>query len=326
MTARKSEIQFRPLPLLSNGHLQTILGFVWKGTPFREPTTQRFVDLPDGDQLVLHDSVPPGWQPDDPIALLIHGMGGSAASGYVQRLAGLLYPRGIRIARIDLRGTGAGFGLARHFYHGGRSEDVGASLREMHRWSPESPLWLIGFSLGGNLALKMAGKSAEDPLPNLERVAAIAPPIDLVRCSELISIPRNRMYDRFFANQLASLARMRAQYYPDPPVPVFPRNLTIRQFDDLFTAPRCGFADALDYYRQASSLPYIGQIAQPTLIVTARDDPFIAVGPFETLNAPTNVQVEIQEHGGHLGFLGRDGSGGVRWAERRIVAWLFEEK
>jgi predicted alpha/beta-fold hydrolase len=311
--------------LLSNRHLQTILGFLWKGPPFREATTLRRLRLPDGDQLVLHDSVPPLWRSGDPIALLIHGMGGSAASGYVQRLARLLYPRGIRIVRIDLRGTGAGFGLARHFYHGGRSDDIHWALEELNRWSPESPLWVVGFSLGGNLALKFAGESAGEVVARLERVAAIAPPIDIVRCSELISSPRNRAYDRFFANQLASLARIRAQYYPDPPVPEFPRNLTIRQFDDLFTAPRCGFADALDYYRRASSLPFIARIRVPTLILTARDDPFVAVAPFENLAAPPHIHIEIQDHGGHLGFLGRDGNGGIRWAEQRIVSWLLQK-
>jgi predicted alpha/beta-fold hydrolase len=284
----------------------------------------RFVQFHDGDRLVLHDSVPAAWRPGDPMALLIHGMGGSSLSGYVQRAAGLLYSHGIRIIRIDLRGTGAGFGLARQFYHGGRSEDIRASLSEMHTWSPASPLWLIGFSLGGNLALKLAGEAADEPVPGLSRVAAVAPPIDVVRCSELISAPRNRIYDRFFANQLAHLARLRAQYYPDPPLPAFPRKLTIRQFDDLFTAPRCGFADALDYYQRASSLSLIGRIQAPALILTARDDPFIAVEPFESLNPPPHVEVEIQDHGGHLGFLGHDGNGGIRWAERRIVAWLLD--
>src|SRR5262249_20453740 len=155
------------------------------------------------------------------------------------------------------------------------------------------------------------------------KLVAVSPPIDLVRCSQLISQRHNRFYDRFFARQLIRLARQRQQFYPDPPLPEFPRRASIRQFDDLFTAPRCGFADAMDYYHRSSSFPLIPRIAYPTLIVTARDDPFVAVAPFEELCAPSTARVEIHEHGGHLGFLGYDGDGGVRWVERHIVHWLL---
>jgi predicted alpha/beta-fold hydrolase len=315
--------RFRPLPLLRNPHLQTVFGFLWRGPRFHHPTRQVQVNLPDGDRLVLHDSVPDDWADGRPAALLIHGMGGNSNSAYVQRVGARLYGRGARVVRIDLRGTGAGFGLAETFYHGGRSEDIRAALGAMHEWAPQSPLLLAGFSLGGNIALKLAGEAADEPVRNLKRVVAVAPPIDVVRCSELISQQHNRFYDRFFARQLVRLARLRQTRYPDPPLPDFPRRLSIREFDNLFTAPHCGFADALDYYRRSSSLPYIARIEVPTLIVTARDDPFIAVGPFEELRPPAHVEIEIHDHGGHLGFLGDDGEGGVRWLERRVVEWLL---
>lgn len=315
--------EFRPLPFLANPHFQTILGFLWKSRRFSAPTQIRYVRLPDGDELALHDSVPPGWTASDPIALIIHGMGGDHRSSYLARLAGLLYPKNVRVVRIDLRGAGAGFGRAVHFYHAGRSEDVLAALQAVHDWSPTSPLWLIGFSLGGNVALKAAGESAEMLAPFLARLVAVAPPIDLLRCSQLISLPKNRVYDRFFANHLAGLARVRQQRYPDPPLPVFPKRLSIKQFDDLFTAPRCGFADACDYYRRASSLPFIERITAPTLILAARDDPFVAVEMFDELKTPEHIRVEIQAHGGHLGFLGYNG-GSFRWLERRLARWLTE--
>jgi predicted alpha/beta-fold hydrolase len=92
-------------------------------------------------------------------------------------------------------------------------------------------------------------------------------------------------------------------------------------FDEHYTAPRGGFAGAADYYRRASSYPLVGRVPVPTLILTARDDPFIAVEPFENLRVPSHVEVRIVRGGGHLGFLGWDGAGGVRWAERRIVQW-----
>src|SRR5262249_52500211 len=197
------------------------------------------------------------------------------------------------------------------------------ALLDLHRDSPESPLFLFGFSLGGNMALKLAGEDAGDPVPMLTRVAAVAPPIDILRCSEMMSRPNCRYYDRFFARALIKLAKDRRRHYPDDPLPTFPTNPTLRQFDDLFTAPRCGFDDALDYYRKASALPVIPQIRVPTLMITARDDPFVAVAPFEGLEAPPHVRVEIHERGGHLGFLGFDGNGGIRWAERRVVEWML---
>src|SRR5262249_5576680 len=103
----------------------------------------------------------------------------------------------------------------------------------------------------------------------------------------------------------------------------FPKPLTLRLFDELYTAPRSGFAGALDYYRRASSLPFIPRIGVPALIMTARDDPFVAVEPFETLTGLPNVAVRIVERGGHLGFVGWDGAGGIRWAERRVVEWVM---
>ena len=324
MALRKLPRSFRPLPLLRNPHLQTIVGFLLKGRSFRFPSRLDFLRMPDGDDIAIHDSLPASWQDGRPIALVIHGLGGDHQSGYVQRAAASLIARGVRVARINLRGTGAGLGRAEKFYHGGRTEDIREAMAELNRWGPTSPLWLIGFSLGGNLALKLAGEAATEPVPGLARVAAVAPPIDILRCSQRISLPANRVYDRFFARQLVRLAKMRQRYYPDPPLPKFPINLTIKQFDDLFTAPRCGFEDANDYYRRASSYPLIPHIQTPTLIVTSRDDPFVAVEPFLELRAPEHVRVEIHDRGGHLGFLGFDGQGGVRWVERRVIDWLCE--
>jgi predicted alpha/beta-fold hydrolase len=317
------ELEFRPLPLLSNPHVQTLLGHWLPGPNCPPPDRQRIVWLPDGDGLVLHDNVPPGWRPGDPIALLIHGLSGSHASRQVRRLAGLLLPRRARSVRLDLRGTGRGLPLARRFYHAGRSDDVRAALEEVHRWAPTSPLLLLGVSLGGNLALKLAGEAADRPVPNLARVAALAPPIDLARCAALLAQPRNRLYENNFVRDLVLEARRRQRYFPDLPPLRFPRRMTMRLFDELYTAPRCGFADALDYYRRASSAPLIERIAVPTLVLTSRDDPFIAVEPFEQLRAPAHVRVRILPHGGHVGFLGWDGAGGIRWAERRLVDWAL---
>src|SRR5437879_5184834 len=284
---------FEPLPFLANAHLQTVIGNMLTAPPFVLPSRERHVKLPDADHLPLHDRVPATWRPGGRIALLVHGLGGSHRSPYIGRLAELLLPAGFRVVRMDLRGAGRGLALARRSYHGGCSDDVRAAATEVCRWSPTSPLVLLGVSLGGNVVLKLAGETTDHPLPNLERVAALAPPIDLLRCAALIAEPRNRLYEINFLRDLTGQLQRRRHFFPDLPVLRLPKQLTLRLFDDHYTAPQHGFADAVDYYRRASSLPLIPQITVPTLMLTARDDPFIAVDSFEDLRAPDHINVYI---------------------------------
>jgi predicted alpha/beta-fold hydrolase len=319
------DVLFRPLPLLGNPHVQTLLGTLLP-TPAGPPARERRVRLPDGDQLVLHDSAAPTWRPGGRMALLIHGLGGSHRSGSIRRVAARLAARGFRVGRLDLRGAGRGAGLARRSYHGGCSADVRAAAEAMHRWSPNSPLALVGLSLGGNIVLKLAGEAAELPVPGLECVAALAPPVDLIACAALLAAPGNRFYERFFVRGLLAQVRRQRHFFPDLPMPRFPPRPTLRVFDDLYTAPCGGFADALDYYRRASALPLLGRIAVPTFILAARDDPFIAAGPLESLPPLAGRQVLVVPRGGHLGFLGWDGAGGFRWAERQVVEWLWARR
>jgi predicted alpha/beta-fold hydrolase len=314
---------FRPLPLLGNPHVQTVLGALLPGSHCPRPRRRHVIQLPDGDALVLHENVPRAWKPGEPAALLLHGLTGSHASPHIRRLAGRFFAEGVRVFRMDMRGAGHGLPLARGSYHSGRSEDVRTALAELARLVPGSPLLLLGVSLGGNVALKLAGELPIHPVPGLVRVAAIAPPIDLVRCSELILLPRNRLYERRFTRDLLRDALLRRQHFPDLPPLRLPEPLNVVLFDEHYTAPRNGFAGADDYYRRASSFPLIPNIPVPTLILTARDDPFIAVEPFEQLRLPYHVELHVLPHGGHVGFIGCDGAGGVRWAERRLVRWLI---
>jgi predicted alpha/beta-fold hydrolase len=313
---------FRPLPLLGNPHVQTILGALLPGRDCPGPQRRHVVGLSDGDALLLHENTPRTWRPGQAVALLVHGLTGSHASVHIRRLAALLLDRGVRIFRIDLRGAGAGLPLARYSYHAGRSEDLRAALAFLHTLAPGSPLLLGGVSLGAALSLKLAGELPEHPVPGLARVAALNPPLDLERCVQMLEMPRNRIYESRFVRGLVDEALRRRRCFPDLPEVRFPRRLTVRQFDDLYTAPRGGFVDALDYYRRAAAFSLIPRIPVPALILTARDDPFIAVEPFEQLRTPGHVQVHIAPRGGHVGFLGWDSSGGIRWAERTVADWL----
>lgn len=313
---------FTPPFWLRNRHFQTILGHLWRGPRFRHPTIKHKVAVSDGDQLVLHDATPESWHLGDPIAVLVHGLGGCHDSGHLRRFAHLLTPRGTRTVRVDLRGTGEGLPLARKAYHAGNTEDIRTVLETVHSWSPASPLWLLGVSLGGNMVLKLAGESAHFPVPGLARVVALGPPIDMVQCSILMSQRSNWMYNRHFARSLIEQVERRQQFFPDLPRVRFPRRATLRVFDEMYTAPRNQFDSADHYYHVASAAPLVPSIPVPTLIVTARDDPFIAVEPFEALQLPDHIERVILEHGGHLGFLGRDDFGGMRWVEARVIRWL----
>ena len=321
--AAPDSFDFRPLPLLRNPHAQTLLGHFLSGRLPALPSRESVVHLSDGDAVVLHDTSPPQWRPGAPVVVLVHGLTGSAASPMMIRLAGVFQKSDLRTVRMDLRGAGKALPISRLTYHGGCSDDVRAALEEIHRQAPGSPLTLVGLSLGGNMVLKLAGEAADRPVPGLARVAALAPPIDLELCAARVGHPRNRFYETFFLRELIADARARQRFFPDLPPLSFPRRMTVRRFDDLYTAPRCGFADAVDYYRRSSSHRLIGRIQVPTLVLTARDDPLIAVEPFEQLRAPTHVSIRVLRHGGHLGFLGWDGAGGVRWVERRVAEWVL---
>jgi predicted alpha/beta-fold hydrolase len=313
---------FRPLPLLGNPHMQTVLGNLLPGPRLHFTSRIHAIPLTDGDRLAIHDTVPARWRPADPVAILVHGLGGSHRSGYMVRLTNALAARGERVVRVDLRGAGAGAGWARRLYNGGCSADVRAALLEVHRWTPASPLWLVGMSLGGNVVLKLAGEAAENPLPRVDRVAAVAPPIDLEASSYLIASRRNRLYENYYVRNLIRQVARHQRAFADLPRVRFPRGTTLRLFDDLYTAPRGGFADALDYYRRASALPLLHRIEVATLVLTARDDPFVPIEPWERFRKPPSMEVRVAPGGGHLGFLGWDGAGGIRWAERRVVDWL----
>lgn len=313
---------FRPLPLLGNPHLQTIVGNLLGASPRGMSTHEIHLLLPDGDWLVLHDNRSSFWQTGAPIAVLIHGLGGSALSGYMVRVARLLVGRGWRVVRMDQRGAGAGWNLARRTYHAGSSGDVRQVLSWLHHDSPGSPLHLVGFSLGGNIVLKLAGEATLLPVLGLRSVAALSAPIDLERCAELLARPSNRFYDRYFTRMLKAQVSRRLQHVPGLPAVPLENIRTLRQFDEVVVAPAGGFQDALDYYRRCSSFPWIPQIHLPTFLLTSRDDPFITAEPYEELPPIAQHLVVVAERGGHLGFLGWDGAGGIRWAERRLVEWL----
>lgn len=318
--------RFEPHPLLRGGHAQTLFAFVFAGERFSFETAHRHVKLDDGDTVVLHDSCPPGWQPGSPVAVLVHGLAGCANSSYMVRIAAKLYRRGVRAFRMDQRNCGAGLNLALHGYHAGRSDDVRTVVEFVDRFTGGSPMSLVGFSLGGNMVLKMLGEEPERVPSSLVRGMAVNPAADLAACAGTFESGMGRLYDRHFVSLLhAHVQRCPGLYERDRLTNATRPIRRVIEFDDYYTAPVNGFEGVGSYYERTSAAQFVPRIAVPTLILASADDPVVPVRTMEALDRPDNVLLHIAPSGGHLGFISRGSSDpDRRWMDWRVVDWASE--
>jgi uncharacterized protein len=309
--------------LVKGPHAQTIVGRYVGGECLPLSATPHRVALPDGDHLLVLESIPRGWEMPMPAAILVHGLAGCAEANYVVRLSRLLLRLGIRVVRVNLRGAGDGFGLARGIYHAGRSDDLREVVQWLHARIDGSPIALIGFSLGANIVLKAGIEAAEAPLEGLDCLLAANAPIDLVHCARQMQLAENRVYNWNFVRWLRTMVDRLHRRFPELGDPRLEGVRTLYDFDDRYTAPRAGFASADDYYTRCSVVSALRLIQLPGLIVHALDDPFIGAKPFLHLQGPPAFAVELLAHGGHLGFLSRrPWMGSRRWLDSRLATWL----
>lgn len=328
---------FRPAWWLPGGHAQTLSAAFWKGPQPPEQGIARRIELLGGDALIALDDCPPQWQAGDPAILMMHGLGGSARNSFLVRVTAKLMRRGVRVFRLNLRGCGAGAGLARLPYNAGRSGDLKAAVAAVIEWCQEpispqagsrspTPLTLFGMSLSANLLLKYLGEEGSRVPAPVHRAIAINPPIDLARSVRTLERRMNRGYDQHFVKALIehvrqqSLLRSDFAALPDP----LPR--TLFDFDDRFTATHGGYSDAAAYYAAASAQPHIPHIQVPTLILTAADDPLVPVGMFHEQQAtwPLPIQLAITRGGGHLGYVGHGhADSDTRWLDWRVCEFVI---
>jgi predicted alpha/beta-fold hydrolase len=314
---------FEPHPLLRGGHLQTVGGRYFPGRQQSLNSTYHEILLEDGDRLTVFETTHAAMPVERPTAILVHGLAGSARAPYVVRLGCRLARLGFRVVRMNLRGAGAGFGLARGTYHAGRTADVRSVAQWTAQRAPGSPIALIGFSLGANLVLKLAAEAAASPVEALDCVVAANPPLDLDACCRHMQRPENRFYDQNFLKLLLHEVRRLHARFPDLPAIDVSAARCVYDFDDLYTARRNGFASAADYYERSSAGPLIKRIQVPGLVVHSLDDPFIPAEPFRNVTFPRQVTLELTPSGGHLGYVSRTPwDGDRRWLDARLTAWL----
>ena len=292
----------------------------------RYRATRRWVQLPDGDAIVLHDDLPESWREGDRVALLLHGLGGSHRSPYMVRLADKLNRRGVRAMRLDMRGCGAAWRTALHPGHAGRSEDAAAAIRFIDQLCPGSPVAMVGYSLGANVALKLAGELGADSLGGLDGCFAAQPPMHLSSCAEYMREPERRIYSRAYVRSLMKQVKRRREFTPAMrELPLTPHPQSIDEFDDRFTAPLSGFRDVDDYYEQASARRIIDGIELPTVIVAAENDPIIPIDIFRDVAYSASTNLHITASGGHCGYVGsRRVDPDRHWLEWRVVDWVLE--
>jgi len=317
-------LPFEPHPWLTNGHLQTIAGNFLPRPAFRLPLHEEtvVVDPSDGSRVLCHCH----WQPE-PVraarltAVLLHGLEGSSGSRYIKGIAARAWAAGMNIVRMNMRNCGGSEALTPTLYHSGRSADVGAVVCHFAARFALERVALVGYSMGGNLVLKLAGEwGARAPLA---AVATVCPAIDLAAGADALHEPANRAYEWHFLRGLKRRLRRKASLFPAvyQLAGVGPIR-SIREFDQKIVAPYCGFRDADDYYFRAASARVVDRIQVPALILGAQDDPFIRLFPETRARILANPRIAFVEsrHGGHCAFLGRGDD--LHWAEATVVRFL----
>lgn len=311
---------FQPHPLAWGGHLQTIVGayYPWK-KKYRPPHV--LVDTNDGDKVVMYDDHSPDWRPGERVVLLIHGLGGSHESGYMVRTAQKLHERGVRSFRKELRGFGSSYAIARGHCHAGRGEDIAVCVEKIIQLCPDSPITLIGYSMGANILLNLLGELGDLAPAQVDSAIAVAPPIDLPHCAHNLRQGLNRLYDWSFMRTLQRLLQQRRRVvkdFHDRRVRPLPNRL--RDFDEQFVAPLIGFPSAHDYYVACSAAYKLPHITVPTMIISAEDDPIVPVDMFHRHAMSPSIALHTTRSGGHLGFIGRQGPDpDIFWLDWRTI-------
>jgi predicted alpha/beta-fold hydrolase len=313
-------------PRFTNGHVQTLYAWARPRTfPHLPPPSERFFDVASDARVLAHCH----WQDralEHPTLVLLHGLEGSSLVHYMGGMADKAWTLGWNVVRLNQRNCGGTEHLSRGLYHSGLTDDPRFVIRELVERDRIRAIAVAGYSLGGNLALKLAGDLGESAPAELKAICAVSPTMDLAVCVKALERRANIPYQWNFVRRLKARMRRKAAIVPGLfPLEPLRRIWTVRQFDEAYTAPHHGFKDADDYYFRASAMRVIDRISVPALIVTAEDDPFVPVEPFTHPSVTGNPRVTtvVTRHGGHCAFLERASTGyDGYWAEREVVRFV----
>jgi hypothetical protein len=209
-------------------------------------------------------------------------------------------------------------------YHAGASDDVFECLKTVKKEHPDSNIVLAGFSMGGNIVLKLAGELGTLAKTFLTGVISISPPVDFYESVERLGREPNTVYERYFYRTLRADVYYRHRKFKLAPVKL-PKKMRVYEFDQLYTAPQLGFSNVMDYYNKCSSSHVVEDIAIPCKILLAEDDPIIPSTSLDHYKFPSNITVYKTKKGGHLGYLGKtDGGKSFYWLDSKLIDWIME--
>jgi len=320
---------FTPRRWLRGGHLQTVASFLMPRRFHLPLPDERLIEVEPGVQVLCHCH----WQADRAGALtiiIVHGLEGSSDSQYARGVAEKALAAGMNVIRYNQRNCGGTDALAPVLYHSGLSKDVAAVASEIIARDGVSRLALVGFSMGGNIVLKLAGEWGAQAPPQFRAAAACCPAIDLAASADALHEPASRIYETYFLWALHRRMVHKARLFPKH----FDENRlrgirSLREFDDKVTAYYCGFTGVDDYYDRASAAHVVERIAVPALVLHAADDPFIRITPETRRKISSNKNITFVEtaDGGHCAFVGKRNWSDGRyddgyWAEHEIVNFL----
>ena len=314
--------EFEPHPLLKNGHAMTVAAALVPRR-FHLPAAQaRRFQVAEDSYLLGHCH----WQPEKsthaPVLVLVHGLEGSSDSNYMRGIAEKAFHRGFHVVRLNQRNCGGSEALTPTLYNSGMSRDYRAVVEELSTGDGFEQIFFAGYSMGGNLVTKMAGEFADSPPKALGGVCAVCPALDLAASADALERKENFLYQRHFVSGLMDRYARKQKLFPDR----YPLNglgpiRTVRQFDDVITAPQFGYRDAQDYYEHAGAKRVAAQIRAPFLMITAQDDPVVPYSSFAAAKISDNPAIRFiaPRHGGHCGFISKRAGPERFWAEQRIV-------
>ncbi|MEO8591927.1 MAG: alpha/beta fold hydrolase [Candidatus Solibacter sp.] len=304
-------------PLFRSPHLQTVAAHVWRRPDLTAefPLERRLYRTEPDVQVLVCSQRPRGKVRGE--LFMVHGLEGSGDSSYIRGLSAAALRAGFAAHRFHMRTCGGTEHLCPTLYHAGLTSDLLAVLREF-RGNGSAPAFLAGFSLGGNVVLKLAGELGERAADVIQGVCSVSAPLDLAACSQRIAQPDNRFYEARFVRAMRQRLCATGRYSPGE----FAGLRSVLELDDRFTAPSFGFGDAENYYRTQSAIQYLPGLRLPALMIQAKDDTFVPFSIYESQELRANpwIRLVATEFGGHLGFIGR--SPHRLWLDGVIMEWI----